>query len=44
GVTAYKNGQAQATIAGEDFRQALLKIWLGKEPAQNSLKEAMLGQ
>ncbi|WP_299807271.1 chalcone isomerase family protein [uncultured Shewanella sp.] len=44
GVTAYKNGQAQATIAGEDFRQAVLKIWLGKEPAQDSLKEAMLGE
>ncbi|MCL1139675.1 chalcone isomerase family protein [Shewanella pneumatophori] len=44
GVTAYKNGQAQATIAGEDFRQAVLKIWLGNEPAQDSLKEAMLGQ
>ncbi|MGS0682850.1 chalcone isomerase family protein [Shewanella sp. 125m-7] len=44
GVTAYKNGQAQATIAGEDFRQALLKIWLGKEPAQDSLKDAMLGE
>ena len=44
GVTAYKNGQAQATIAGEDFRQALLKIWLGKAPAQDSLKEAMLGK
>ncbi|ABZ75956.1 conserved hypothetical protein [Shewanella halifaxensis HAW-EB4] len=44
GVTAYKNGEAQATIAGETFRQALLKIWLGKEPAQDSLKEAMLGE
>ncbi|ABV86654.1 chalcone isomerase family protein [Shewanella pealeana] len=44
GVTAYKNGQAQATIAGEDFRQALLKIWLGEQPAQDSLKEAMLGE
>lgn len=44
GVTAFKNGEVQATIAGEVFRQALLKIWLGDEPAQNSLKEAMLGQ
>ena len=44
GVTAYKNGQVQATIAGEDFRQAVLKIWLGSEPAQDSLKEAMLGK
>lgn len=44
GVTAYKNGVAQATIKGEKFRQALLKIWLGNEPAQNSLKKNMLGQ
>ncbi len=43
GVTAYKNGQEQATIEGEMFRQALLKIWLGEKPAQKSLKEAMLG-
>ena len=44
GVTAYKNGQEQATIEGEMFRQALLKIWLGDKPAQSSLKEAMLGK
>lgn len=43
GVTAYKNGEAQATIEGEAFRLALLKIWLGDSPAQNSLKNAMLG-
>ncbi len=43
GVTAYKNGEAQATIEGEAFRQALLKIWLGDSPAQNSLKKALLG-
>jgi len=44
GVTAFKNGQEQATIEGEMFRQALLKIWLGDKPAQKSLKEAMLGK
>ncbi len=44
GVTAYKNGEAQATIEGEAFRQALLKIWLGDSPAQGSLKKAMLGK
>jgi len=42
GVTAYKNGKPQATIEGEPFRQALLMIWLGDEPAQKSLKKAML--
>jgi hypothetical protein len=30
-------------IQGEDFYQALLRIWLGNDPAQDSLKEAMLG-
>ena len=44
GVTAYKNDLAQATIAGDDFRLALMKIWLGDKPAQTSLKRAMLGE
>jgi len=44
GVEVYKNKQLLGTIQGEAFRTALLKIWLGKEPAQTSLKEAMLGK
>jgi hypothetical protein len=32
------------TIKGKKFRVALLKIWLGKAPAQESLKEEMLGK
>jgi hypothetical protein len=31
-------------IQGEDFYQALLRIWLGNNPAQDSLKEEMLGR
>lgn len=31
-------------IAGEDFYRALLKIWLGQKPAQDDLKEALLGK
>lgn len=31
-------------IAGEDFYQALLRIWLGGKPAQDSLKAEMLGR
>lgn len=31
-------------IPGEDFYQALLKIWLGDKPAQDSLKEELLGR
>jgi hypothetical protein len=34
-------GQA---VSGEDFNIALLKVWLGEDPAQDSLKEALLGK
>ncbi len=44
GVTSIKNDQVQGEIAGEAFRQALLKIWLGDNPAQKSLKQDMLAQ
>ena len=44
GVTSYKNGKLLSTIESEAFRTALLKIWLGDDPAQDSLKEAMLGE
>jgi hypothetical protein len=37
------NGQEKGTIAGEDFNRALLKVWLGPEPADSGLKQAMLG-
>lgn len=38
------NGQAKGKdIAGEDFYAALLKIWLGSRPAQEDLKELLLG-
>lgn len=33
-----------ADIAGEDFYRAILKIWLGDEPAAGDLKEALLGK
>ena len=39
------NGSAKGKdIPGEDFYRALLKIWLGQEPAQADLKEALLGK
>jgi hypothetical protein len=31
-------------IAGEDFYRALLRIWLGSKPAQDDLKELLLGK
>ena len=39
------NGRQQGKdIGGEDFYQALLRIWLGAKPAQDDLKEALLGK
>ena len=43
GVTSFKNEQPQGEVKGELFRQALIKIWLGDAPAQNSLKQSLLG-
>ncbi|MBE7423914.1 MAG: chalcone isomerase family protein [Zoogloeaceae bacterium] len=31
-------------IAGEDFYTALLRVWLGEDPVQNDLKQALLGK
>jgi hypothetical protein len=38
------NGEVRGVIKGADFNTALLDIWLGEEPADENLKEAMLGQ
>jgi len=43
GTQVYQNGRIRTTIEGDDFMRALMLIWLGKEPAQESLKRAMLG-
>ena len=37
------NGKVKGMIAGDDFYTALLDVWLGDEPADDDLKEAMLG-
>jgi len=37
------NGTNRGAIAGAAFNRALLKIWLGDKPAQDDLKEALLG-
>ena len=36
-------GNVKGVIEGADFNAALLDIWLGDEPADEDLKEAMLG-
>ena len=44
GTRIVLNGEPQGKIiAGEDFYRALLRIWLGDQPAQESLKKALLG-
>jgi len=37
------NGNVIGSISGEDFQRALLSVWIGKEPASQDLKRAMLG-
>ncbi len=44
GVKVYKNGDLKGTIPGLEFKKALFAIWLGTSPAQESLKNEMLGK
>ena len=45
GTVMLVNGAARGKpIAGEDFYRALLRVWLGEDPAQEDLKAALLGQ
>lgn len=44
GVESYKDGKLQSTIEGLDFKEALFGIWLSDKPADEDLKEAMLGK
>ena len=45
GTTLFVDGVAQGRpMPGDEFYQALLRIWLGDNPAQEDLKEALLGQ
>lgn len=43
GLATYKNNEKLSTIDNDVFRQAVLSIWLGEEPADDDLKEEMLG-
>ncbi|MCD6543969.1 MAG: chalcone isomerase family protein [Flavobacteriaceae bacterium] len=43
GVEISKNEKHSKTIKGLAFKNALFGIWIGKKPAQDSLKEGMLG-
>ena len=44
GVVVSKNDEVLSTIPGKDFQKALLGIWLGEKPAQESVKKGLLGQ
>lgn len=43
GTHVVMNGKIMGLVEGDAFFTALLKIWLGEEPADSDLKEAMLG-
>ncbi len=43
GTGVWINGNLKGVVKGADFNRALLKIWLGKKPADVDLKEEMLG-
>ena len=38
------NGEVKGIVEGADFYTALLDVWLGEEPADDDLKDAMLGE
>jgi len=44
GVRVGINGEEKGVIEGADFYTALLDVWLGEEPADDDLKDAMLGE
>jgi long-chain acyl-CoA synthetase len=43
GVAVSFNGEARGRVAGGAFAKALLKVWLGENPVDGSLKKALLG-
>ena len=44
GTQVYINDQQMGMVEGFDFNQAVLKIWLGKKPADDGVKKAWLGK
>jgi len=43
GTVVTIKGETRGVIEGKDFNRALLNIWLGEDPADSSLKDALLG-
>ena len=44
GVVVFKNGKIQPIIEGYEFKKALFAIWLGDKPADDDLKDDLLGK
>lgn len=44
GVVAYKNGKERGTVKGKEFKEALFGIWLSGNPADEGLKNDLLGK
>jgi len=44
GIVVFKNGKIQPIIEGYEFKKALFSIWLGKKPADDDLKDDLLGK
>jgi hypothetical protein len=42
-LSIYKNNVLKSEIAGLEFKKAVFGIWLGKDPADDDLKDGMLG-
>ena len=42
GTRMIRDGVLQTTIGGLEFKQALFRIWLGDDPVDAELKEALL--
>jgi len=43
GLKTFKNGKLLSTTEGEDFKRALLGIWLGADPIDAAVKTGVLG-
>lgn len=43
GTTVSINGAGKGKIPGADFNHALLEVWLGEDPVDADLKQALLG-
>jgi long-chain acyl-CoA synthetase len=43
GVSVSFNGEPRGKVASGAFGKALLKVWLGDNPVDSSLKKALLG-